>query len=95
MRLRGSGVGLPFVRVSRNLIERNGYAKYSRYRLVRYRIRREIGYNVVLSVCMCVCMSVENRLEREIVYSADFFQSQVPCTKRYPVYIVNVVSDNL
>ena len=29
--------------------------KYSRYRLVRYRIRREIGYNAMLSVCMCVC----------------------------------------
>ena len=46
--------------------------KYSRYRLVRYRIRREIGYNAILSVCMCVCVSVENRLEREIAYSADF-----------------------
>ena len=33
---------------------------YSRYRLVRYRIRREIGYNAMLSVCMCVCVSVEN-----------------------------------
>ena len=31
-------------------------------------------------------MSVENRLEREIAYSADFFRSQVPRTKRYPVY---------
>ena len=59
--------------------------EYSRYRLVRYRIRREIGYNAVLSVCMCVCVSVENRLEREIAYSADFFRSQVPRTKRYPV----------
>ena len=59
---------------------------YSRYRLVRYRIRREIGYNAMLSVCMCVCVSVENRLEREIAYSADFFRSQVPRTKRYPVY---------
>ena len=58
---------------------------YSRYRLVRYRIRREIGYNAMLSVCMCVCVSVENRLEREIAYSADFFRSQVPRTKRYPV----------
>ena len=29
---------------------------------------------------------MENRLEREIAYSADFFQSQVPRTKRYPVY---------
>ena len=63
---------------------------YSRYRLVRYRIRREIGYNVMLSVSMCVCVSVENRLEREIAYSADFFQSQVPRTKRYPVYSSNV-----
>ena len=53
---------------------------YSRYRSVRYRIRREIGYNAMLPVCMCVCVSVENRLEREI------FQSQVPRTKRYPVY---------
>ena len=35
---------------------------------------------------MCVCVSVENRLEREIAYSADFFRSQVPRTKRYPVY---------
>ena len=31
-------------------------------------------------------MSVENCLEREIAYRADFFQSQVPPTKRYPVY---------
>ena len=60
---------------------------YSRYRLVRYRIRREIGYNVI---CLYVCVSVENRLEREIAYSADFFQSQVPRTKRYPVYSSNV-----
>ena len=37
-------------------------------------------------VCLCVCVSVENRLEREIAYNADFFQSQVPRTKRYPVY---------
>ena len=61
---------------------------YSRYRLVRYRIQREIGYmyNAMVSVCMCVCVSVENRLEREIAYSTDFFQSQVPRTKRYPVY---------
>ena len=29
---------------------------------------------------------MENRLEREIAYSADFFHSQVPRTKRYPVY---------
>ena len=29
---------------------------------------------------------MENRLEREIAYSADFFQSQVPRTKRYLVY---------
>ena len=60
--------------------------KYSRYRLVRYRIRREIGYNAMLSVCLCVGVSVENRLEGEIAYSADFFRSQVPRTKRYPVY---------
>ena len=58
-------------------------AYYSRYRLVRYRIRREIGYN---DICLYVCVSVENRLEREIAYSADFFHSQVPRTKRYPVY---------
>ena len=32
-------------------------------------------------------MSVENRLEREIAYSADFFRPQVPRTKRYPVYL--------
>ena len=56
---------------------------YSRYRLVRYRIRREIGYN---AICLYVCVSVENCLEREIAFSADFFQSQVPRTKRYPVY---------
>ena len=56
---------------------------YSRYRLVRYRIQREIGYN---AICLYVCVSVENCLEREIAYSADFFQSQVPRTKRYPVY---------
>ena len=54
--------------------------------LVRYRIRCEIGYNAMLSACKCVCVSVENRLEREITYSADIFQSQVPRTKRYPVY---------
>ena len=35
---------------------------------------------------MCVCVSVENHLEREIAYSVDFFQSQVPRTKRYTVY---------
>ena len=38
---------------------------YSRYSLVRYRIRREIGYNTVLSVCMCVCgksIKARNRL---------------------------------
>ena len=28
---------------------------YSRYRLVRYRIRRKIGYNAMLFVCVCVC----------------------------------------
>ena len=56
---------------------------YSRYRLVCYRIRREIGYK---AICLYVCVYVENRLEREIAYSADFFQSQVPRTKRYPVY---------
>ena len=71
-------------------ITRNGWkcAKfyYSRYLLVRHRIRREIGYNAMLSVCMCVCVSLESRLEGEIAYSADFFQSQVPRTKRYPVY---------
>ena len=38
---------------------------------------------------MYVCVSVENRLEREIGYSADFFQSQVPRTKRYPVYCLH------
>ena len=32
---------------------------YSRYRLVRYRIRREIGYN---AICLYVCVSVENRV---------------------------------
>ena len=68
----------------------SGYAilemkNYSRYCLERYRIRHEIGYNAMLFVCMCVCVSVDNRLEREIAYSADFFQSQVPRTKRYPV----------
>ena len=68
------------------LFEFPATSEYSRYRLVRYRIRRKIGYKAVLSVCMCVCVSVENRLEREIAYSADFFQSQVPRTKRYPVY---------
>ena len=62
------------------------YAMYSRYRLVRYRIRREIGYNAMLSVRISVCVSVETHLEREIAYSADFLQSQVPRTKRYPVY---------
>ena len=58
---------------------------YSRYRLVRYRIRRKIGYNAIY---LYVCVSVENRLERKIAYSVDFFQSQVPRTKRYPVYII-------
>ena len=38
-------------------------------------------------VCLCVC---GNRLEREIAYIADFFQSQVPRTKRYPVYSFQV-----
>ena len=27
-------------------------------------------------------------LQREIAYSVDFFQSQVPRTKRYPVYFL-------
>ena len=40
---------------------------------------------------MCVCVSVENRLEREIAYSADFFRSQVPLTKQYPVYATLVL----
>ena len=42
-------------------------------------------------VCLCVCVSVENRLEREIAYNADFFQSQVPRNKRYPVYSITPV----
>ena len=34
------------------------HMEYSRYRLVRYRIRREIGYNLVITrfVCMYVCL---------------------------------------
>ena len=39
--------------------------EYSRYHLVRYRIRREIGYNAKLSVCLCVCgksFRAQNRL---------------------------------
>ena len=55
------------------------------YVSVENRLEREIAYNAVLSLCIYVCVSVENRLEREIAYSADFFQSQVPRTKRYPV----------
>ena len=53
---------------------------YSRYRLVRYRI----GAKSVITRCclyVCVSVSVENRLEREI------FRHQVPRTKRYPVYL--------
>ena len=35
---------------------------------------------------------MENRSEREIAYSADFFQSQVPRTKQYPVYLLQCFS---
>ena len=53
---------------------------YSINRLYRYRIKREIGYNPVWSVCMCVC---GNCLEH---YITDFFQSCCPRYNRFILY---------